>query len=299
MAFKRKRSSMGSRPRSGMFKRRKTFVKRRFGGSRYPARLRQLSRRTFAKRRRVQRMLRPIVETKLIALEKKNEIQPVAIQTGINVQATFIAFTLGQTSAFPGDTTVGGIQTTEGLGSSNRIGAYLNYKKTTASIRIEMNVGKNAPPIQMRMIMFKARRSSNPVGISPNWSTSGFLDNDGSATGHAQDGIKGLDLMQLVTNKRSWVIYKDTKFILQPYNDFPGAGTTTNIIYSHYPAAKDVLLTMPHYGKAHFANSGSLSPDDLDTRYSVVIYGHSLGRSGIVADSYEASIRGTTSFTDM
>lgn len=293
MAYlKRKRATTyGRRP---MFKRRKTFVKRR---GKYPARMRQVSRRTFTKRRRVQRMLRPLTETKLIALDKQNEVQPVPIQ--VAAQATFIAFTLGTNSAFSGDTLVGGIATTEGLGSANRIGAYINYKKTTASIRIEMNVGQNAPPVQMRMIMFKARRSNNPVGITPSFATSGFLDNDGSSTGHSQAGINGLDLMQLVTNKRSWIIYKDTKFILQPYNDFPGAGGTTNIIYSHYPAAKDVLLTMPHYGKAHYPNSGALSPDDLDTRYTVVIYGHSLGRSDIVAESYEASLRGTTSFTDM
>jgi len=297
MAYKRKRATMPYRARGGMYKRRKTFVKRRFGGSRYPARMRQLSRRTFAKRRRVQRMLRPVTETKLVALVKQNEVQPVAIQTGIGVQATFIAFTLGTQSAFSGDTPVGGIAMAQGVGRANRIGAYVNYKKTTASIRVEMNAGSNAPPIQMRMIVFKARRSNNPAGISPSWASSGFIDNDGANTGHGEDGINGLDLMQLITNKRQWVIYKDTKFILQPYNDF--AGGETSIIYSHYPAAKEVLLTLPHYGKAHYPNSGSLTPDDLDTRYTVIIYGHSLGRSGIVANAYEASIRGTTTFTDI
>ena len=226
-------------------------------------------------------------------LIKQNETLPVPIQTG--GIASFIAYTLGTASAFSGDTPVGGIAVAQGTGQSERIGAYISYKKTTASLRIEMNAGVNAPPVQMRMIMFKARRSNNPAGTSPSWASSGFLDNDGSSTGHGVSGINGLDLMQLVTNKRSWVIYKDTKFILQPYNSL----ATGDIIYNHYPAAKDVLLSMPHFAKAHFPNSGSLTADDLDTRYTVIIYGHTLGRSGVAADSYEASLRGTTSFTDM
>jgi len=287
--LKRKRSTTFRRP--GMFKKRRTV--RRFGRTAYPARMRQVSRRTFTKRRRVQRMLRPVTETKIIALDKQNEALPVPIQTaGI---ATFVAFTLGDNPAFSGDIPVGGIRVQQGVGRSERVGAYINYKKTTASMRIEMNAGVNAPPVQMRMIVFKARRSNNPAGISPSWATSGFMDNDGSNTGHAVSGINGLDLMQLVTNKRQWVIYKDTKFILQPYNSL----ATGDIIYNHYPAAKDVLLTMPHYAKGHFPNSGSLTADDLDTRYTVIVYGHTLGRSGVIADSYECSLRGTTSFTDM
>ena len=291
MAYlKRKRTSSSARP--SMYRKKRSTV-RRFGRTAYPARMRQLSKRNFAKRRRVQRMLRPLTETKIVALVKQNEIQPVPIQTG--AIATFVAFTLGTNSAFAGDTTVGGIAMTQGVGRSERIGAYVNYKKTTASLRIEMNAGVNAPPIQMRMIVFKARRSSNPAGTSPSWASSGFIDNDGGNVGHATLGINGLDIMQLMLNKKQWVIYKDEKFILQPYNSL----TTGDIIYNHYPAAKDVLLNMPHYAKAHFPNSGSLTADDLDTRYTVIVYGHTLGRSGIPADSFECSFRGTTSFTDM
>ena len=61
---------------------------------------------------------------------------------------------------------------------------------------------------------------------------------------------------------------------------------------------KQMTFHMPHYIKGHFAG-GALTPDDVDLRYTIVYYFHTLGRSGIVATSLEASFRGTTSYTDM
>ena len=287
MAYIKRKRSTSYRP--GMSKKRRSVLKRR---SRFPARLRQLSKRTFAKRRRVQRMLRPLSETKLIACSEQNEVQPVPIQTG--AQSQFIAFTLGVNQAFTGDTTVGGTQIPEGTGADERIGQYVYYKKTHAVIRIEANQGVNAPPIQVRCIMFKARRSNNPAGITPAWDNSGFMDNQGNSFGHATSGKTGLDLMMQPLNKRSWVIYRDSKFILQPYNSL----TTGDIIYNHYGAAKQLMFNMPHYCKGHFP-ANALSPDDIDLRYTIVMYFHTLGRSGIPATALEASFRGTTSVTDI
>jgi len=288
MAFKRKRTSSMGRP--GMYKKRRTV--KRFGRTALPARMRQISRRTFSNRRRMQRVLRPLAETKLTPCEPKTEIQPTPIQLG--AQGTFIAFTLGEQAAFTGATIVRGTRIPQGISESQRIGQYVTYKKTHATVRLESNAGVNAPPIQVRCIMFKARRSSNPAGISPAWDETGFLNVDGTKFGHGTQDITALDLIMQPLNKRQWIIYKDTKFILQPYNSL----STGDLIYNHYGAAKQMTFNMPHYQKSHFPG-GALTPDDADLRYTIVYYFHTLGRSGVVASALEASFRGTTSYTDM
>lgn len=82
--------------------------------------------------------------------------------------------------------------------------------------------------------------------------------------------------------------------LLQPY-DFL---TTGDIIYNHYGAAKQMMFHMPHYRKGHFPDQ-ALSPDNMDLRYTIVYYFHTLGRSGIDATALECSFRGTTSVTDI
>jgi hypothetical protein len=234
-----------------------------------------------------------IAETKLISCVPENERQPVPIQTG--AQATFVSFNTGVTSLFPDSLAVDGISVPLGTAFNQRNGNYIYYKKTHFVIRTEMNATANAPPIQFRMIVAKLRRQNSPEGVTALWDTTGFLDSAGLPFGHGTSGKTGLDLMMQPINKRQWVTYCDKKFVLQPYNDFVGSGT--NIIYSHYPASKEIQMNLPYFKKVYMTSSNL--PEDMAYRYIIVTYAHTLGRSGIPADSYEQSFRGTTSFADI
>lgn len=271
----------------------KKQYRKRSSVKRLPARGR-FNRKRYNFNKKIGTMLNKYQENKLIACGSQNETQPSPIQTG--AQATFIAYNLGTQVVFNGATTIGGINMNQGTAENERIGNYAFYKKTHLTLRLEMNTGSNAPPIQFRVIVAKLRRYANPAGITPSFASSGFMEPDGTPFGHTTSGRTGLDLMMLPLNKRQWVIYKDMKFVLQPYNDL--GTTSTNIIYNNYPACKELFLNLPHYKKCFFDGPSAITPNDLEFRYQVIIYAHSLGRSGIVADSYECSLRGTTSFTD-
>lgn len=276
-------------------KKKKTYRKRTFKkvGS-LPARLRG-NRTKYYINKQVSRAMHKMSETKLIGLSAQNETPPVAIQAG--AQATFIGYILGTTNAgISGAIPVDGVTMSQGTLATQRIGNYIYFKKTHMTLRIEMNAGTNAPPIQFRFIVAKLRRYNNPSGVTPAFDTAGFMDENGNNFGHQTSGKTGLDLMMQPLNKRSWVIYKDFKFILQPYNDLASGGTS--IIYNNYPAAKEIMLNLPHFKKAFFNGNTSLSSNDVDTRYIVIMYAHTLGRSGVIANSYDCSIRGTTSYTD-
>lgn len=261
---------------------------------RLPARGR-FNRKRYSSNKKIGRMLSRYQENKLIALDRKSETPPTPIQVG--AQSTFVGYLLGTTNTgFDGGTPVGGIACSQGVQENQRIGNYAFYKKTHATIRIEMNAGTNAPPIQFRFIVAKLRRYANPAGITPAWETSGFIEEDGTQFGHLSGGKTGLDLMMQPLNKRTWVIYRDQKFVLQPYNDL-GTGST-NIIYNNYPACKELMVNLPYFKKCFFDGASALTPNDLEFRYIMVVYGHTLGRSGVTADSFECSIRGTTSFAD-
>lgn len=275
---------------------RKRTVKRSYGYKKrtaLPTRYYGGSRKAYGKRRNFGKSLNTLGETKLRPCDNQTEESPVPIQLG--AQAQFYAINVGPSGLFVGSNPVNGIQIDQGTGFNQRIGNYLYYKKTHLTMRIEMNADSSNPPIQFRMIMYKIRRSASPSGITPQFSSSGFLGTNGSSFGHASSGTTGLDLIMQPLNKRDWVIYKDIQFILQPYNDQEAGGPA--ILYNHYPASKQVQLNCPYYKKAHFP-TGAISPDDLNFSYGVIIYAHTLGRSGFIPDSWEVTTRGTTSFCD-
>ncbi len=251
------------------------------------------NRQRYRKSRSLSTFVNNIAESKLLACVQEDERQPAPIQTG--AQAQFVSFNTGLTASFTDSLPVDGILVGPGTGFNQRTGNYIYYKKTHGTIRVEMNVGSNAPPIQFRTIICKLRRQVTPEGITPNAATSLFLDNAGTAFGHSTGGKTGLDLMMQMTNKRQWVIYKDMKYVLQPYNDF--AAGETAIIYNHYPASKEISFNLPYYKKVYMTTSNL--PEDMAYRYVIVTYAHTLGRSGIAANAFEQSFRGTTSFSDI
>jgi len=271
---------------------RKTIYKKRTA---LPARYYGGARKVYRKRRTVGKTLNLLGETKLRPLDTLSEIAPVPIQIG--AQAYMCAFNIGAAPIFTSSNPLNGIQVSQGVAFNERIGNYLYYKKSHVTLRLEMTAKSNAPPIQFRMIMFKPRRAVNPSGITPSWSTDGFLNTDGESFGHATLGTTGLDLMMQPLNKRDWVVYKDTKFILQNYNNLEDPASTPQLIYNHYPAQKESQLNCPYYKKSYFP-SGAISPTDLNFSYGIVYYAHTLGRSGILPNGFEVTTRGTTSFCD-
>jgi len=254
-----------------------------------------VNRKRYNKNKVLSAHINNIAESKLLAVAQQDERQPIPIQAG--AQATFVAFNMGTTPVFTGSVAIGGIAVNQGTGFNQRNGNYIYYKKTHLVSRIEMNIGANAPPIQFRQIICKLKRQNSPEGLTAVWNTSGFLDSSGLPFGHSTSGKNGLDLMMQPLNRRQWTIYCDKKFILQPYNDFPGAGTTTNIIYNNYPAEKEMHWNLPYYKKTYINVSNE--PEDMTYRYICVVYAHSLGRSGVNAAAFEQNIRGTTSFADI
>lgn len=280
-----------SKPRT--FRRRTTTTKKSTYRRRpVPSRFNN-NRKRYQKSKSLSTYINNVAETKLLAAVEQNERQPAPVQTG--AQATFISFNTGLNASFTSSLPIDGILCGQGTGFNQRTGNYIYYKKMHGVIRTEMNTGTNDPPIQFRTIICKLRRQNTPEGVTPSAATSLFLDNAGQPFGHETGGKTGLDLMMQMTNKRQWVIYKDMKYVLQPYNDFVSG--STNIIYNHYPACKEVQFNLPFYKKA-FITSSNL-PEDMAYRYVIVTYGHTLGRSGIPATTYEQSFRGTTSFADV
>jgi len=289
--LKRKRSQTANTPNK-----RRRVVRRRVSSTRtrLPTRYYGGSRSIYRKRRTFGRTLNSLGETKLRPCDDLSEVAPVPIQVG--AQAQFFACNMGPSSLFTNSKRLQGIQISQGTAFNERIGNYIYYKKTHLTMRIEMNAKSSNPPIQFRLIMYKVRRAVTPSGITPVFSSSGYLNTNGDSFGHASTGITGLDLIMQPLNKRDWVIYKDTKFILQPYNDQEGTGPA--LVYNHYPAYKQFQFNMPYYKKAHFPGNSAITPDDLNFSYGIVVYAHTLGRSGFIPDSWEVTTRGTTSFCD-
>ena len=269
--------------------------KKRTTSTRLPSRYYGGSRKQLTTRRKLGRQMNMIGETKLTPTKSFDEKAPVPIQVG--AQAYFFAFNVGSSAIFTSATPVDGITISQGTGFNERVGNYVYYKKTHFSIKLEMTTSDSGrPPTQFRMIVFKIRRQVSPSGLTANFSSDGFLRGDGLSFGHATTGVTGLDLMMQPLNKRDWIIYKDTKFVLQNYNSLNGA---PQLIYNHYPAYKDVQLDLPYYKKSYMGGNTGISPTDLNFSYGVVIYAHTLGRDGIPADGFEVSQRGTTSFSDI
>lgn len=268
--------------RTRVYKKRSALPTRYYGGSR----------KVYRKRRTFGKQLNTLGETKLRPCDNLSEVAPVQIQAA--AQAYFFACNIGPTALFTGSNPINGIQTSQGVAYNERIGNYLYFKKTHLTMRIEMTTGTSNPPIQFRLIMFKIRRSVSPSGLTASWASDGFLSTDGFPFGHASSGITGLDLVMQPLNKRDWVIYKDTKFILQNYND---VNLPPSTIYNHYPASKEYQFNMPYYKKTYIPPSG-LSPSDLNFSYGVVLYAHTLARDNFPANGFEVTTRGTTSFCD-
>lgn len=291
MYFKRPYSS---KPRTFKKFTKKTMRKRKsYSKSKvfsYPARLRA-SKSTYTLNKMIARQINRFSETKLVQCAAQTETPPVAIQAG--AQAYFIAYNIGLNATTAGGIPVNGIEIVKGTNSFNRVGEYIFLKKTHWSLKLEMTNANTATPTQFRIMLVKLRRYNNPAGTSPALQDTLFIDSEGAKFGHATSGKTGIDLMLQPTNKRDWVVYRDFKCTLQNYNDITSGNST---IYNHYPCFKDFQLDLPYFKKTKYGFNNNL-PIDMDYRYTLIVYSHNINRSNL-ANDFEMSLRGTTSYTD-
>ena len=264
-------------------------VRRRYRRKR-PARF-AVSRAVYRKNKKISGRMSRLSETKLIATTPYNENAPKTIQTGaIAYYSPYIMTNLppGWDSNF---NVLNGIQTTQGLGGSNRVGDYVYFKKTHLAFQIDINeTSTYQPPVEFRMIVAKPKGAVLPAGFTYTPSTTLFLSNTGTPIGHTTAGINGMDLMLQPLNKRDFVIHTDKKFTLSSPST-GGAG-----MQYYYPSRKNCLVNLPYYGKTRINTANGL-PEDLDTHYFIIFYASAIGKDR-PASNWEVSVRGTTSFMD-
>ena len=288
MAYKRKASSYASsNKKSRTMRRAATTIQR---AARKLIRRRRRTKFTRAPKRAMQ------AEKKITALTQRNERPTVATQ--LNAQASCKGFVIGSKPSAWGNffDDMNGIVITKGDNSNQRDGQYVYLSHSNMFFNIDTAANSTtAPPMEIRVIVFKARRASNPEGVSYDPCTSLLLDDVGTPTGHSVTGVNGFDLTTRLTNKRDWYILRDQRFTLSmPYNTSPNGEVGG---YSgKYPCAKNFRFRLPYNKKTRY-NSQNL-PEDCAYHWAVMVYCRSLGKDTPTAGMIEMNIRGQTVYLD-
>ena len=284
----RKRARVASGPR-------RPYAVRKY--VRIPARLRY-SRSTFRRSSALTRALKTVTETKLRGFVELNEEASTPTQLGSQAYSwNGVTGVSAPTTWGGGWTPLEGFNYPQGAGNNQRVGRYMYLDHSTMRWRVDMNSSERLTmPTQFRMIIFKARRAVIPTGVSYDPDETLFLNEFGSPFGATQSGVIGNDLMMSPTNKRDWMILKDTKFTLQaPLRD---GQTNSAAMGTKYPAYKEINCKLYHKYKAAFqASGGNDEPTDYDYHFGFVIYSNPIGRDG-EAGSWEVNMRGTTCAQD-
>lgn len=268
------------------------FIGPRRSSAGKPARF-AVSRPRYNKNKSLASALSNMAETKLLPVTAVNEAGGLPIQGGAQVY-----YWAGVMNSVPNGwdsnlVDLAGIQHSKGVDANERDGNYVYFKKTHVTMQVDLNQSSAAyPPVEFRLIVCKARQAVTPSGVTDPPQTTMFLDNVGNAIGHVTSGVTGMDIMLQPLNKRDWVIYRDQKFTLTAPQDVNGGGFN-----SKYPSRKNIFLNLKYFAKTKM-NSSSNKPEDLDTHYLIYLYASSIGKDRL-ANLFEVSLRGTTSFTDI
>lgn len=260
---------------------------------RVPTRL-QYSRRTFRKNNQIANTLSMFSEKKYRQFLSQDEVAPSAIQLG--AQSYYVGFVGGVSSpsTWTGFTPIQGFQYAQGTGDTGRDGRYMFLDNSTINCSVHMNSQiRNTPPVQFRCIVFKARRATTPTGVSYDPARTLFLAPNGNSIGHGVGGVLGTDLMLQPTNKRDWIILKDSKFVLQAPM---GASEETSSFQGKYASFKQMRINLTHKAKSIFENVND-QPVDFDFHYGIVIYSNAIGRDNS-SNQWEFNLRGTTTAFD-
>lgn len=253
--------------------------------------------------------LKKFSETKTIPVLRYDQEGPLEIQ--VNNPAFWSGYVLG--GAVPAVWTgawnpLSGIATTQGDSSFRRDGNYVYLNKTHLTFQLNMSGEQEASTLhEFRMIVFKTRRATNPVGLAPDPSESLFLDELGNPFGHATTTGLGtpaeypVDLMCQPLNKRQFVIYQDKKFVLTPQQSIPISTETATGFNSKYGSYKRISLNLNHKIKCRYPEPAipatPVEPSNYDFRYGIVFYARPINRSSR-ANDWDVNVRGTTTFMD-
>jgi hypothetical protein len=238
-----------------------------------------------------------MAEKKLVAMTKQNEKATSAIQTGA------IASTVGFVVGTKPDQWTGNFHNLHGMtipkgdDQDQRNGQYVFLSHSNVFFNLEaVNFSTQTPPMECRVIVFRAKRSSNPSGIAYDPATTLFLDDLGNQVGHATAGFDGTDLTRRVLNRRDWIIRRDHRFILSKPMVSDSDGGAVN--YSgKYPVVKNMRFKLPYYKKTRYSSSTNL-PQDTAYHWGIVVYVRSISKDATTVGQLECNIRGNTVFLD-
>lgn len=260
-----------------------------------PLRFHQNTKQTYLNTKAVN-LIKGITEKKLSALTELDEQPAVPVQVGaLAYKYNIVLGSQAPSSWTGGYTPVSGFTFPQSLGSQGRDGRYMYLDKTTINMSIHMNARERlTAPTQFRMLIFRARRSTTPTGVSYDPNDKLFLDSAGSAFGPGTPGFNFNDGYLQPTNKRDWIIVLDKKFTLSPFLA-DGTGNTA-AWQGMYPNFKTMRIILNHKKKTAFQSSTN-EPQDYDYHYGMLIIAGTVGRDQ-VADGWEVNLRGTTSAID-
>lgn len=236
-------------------------------------------------------------EKKLLEVTPRNERGTLAIQTG--ARAAYRGFVIG---AKPAQWTgtyddMGGILISKGDDSDQRNGQYVFLKHSNITFNIDTNASAlTTPPMEVRVIVFRARRSANPAGVAYNPSQTLFLDETGNACGHETSGVDGFDLTRRMLNRRDWIVKRDHKFILSKPLTVDGDGGGAIGYTGKYPVCKNFRFKLPYNKKTRYGTANL--PEDCAYHWGIIVYTRSIAKDTATAGECEVNLRGNTVYLD-
>lgn len=173
----------------------------------------------------------------------------------------------------------------KGTNGDQRVGSYMYVKKSHIKMNVQClpitasdaeNEDKSLnSPLECRLMVVKANRKNDKLGVHHAPAQSLFIDTQNGAFGYSETGASIHMLMEQPINRRDWIVYKDYKFVIAPpaieHLDINGVlnhGTT--YVNSRYPNKKRFEFNLPVYKKTHFEDTNN-TPDDLDTQWLIIL----------------------------
>lgn len=254
------------------------------------------SRSVLRKNLKVARVMSMFAEKKYKALTPQDEVAPAPIAVGSPTY--WLGYVLGKTVPVTWVSptawnTLNACEFIHGIGNNTREGRYMYLNNTTVNCSVHMNAQeRNTPPVQFRMVVFKARRATTPTGVSYNPGESLFLNSEGTPVGF-NAGMLGNDIMLQPLNKRAWIILQDKRFTLQAPMASPSNETSS--FQGKYASYKRMRINLNHQIKAAF-NAVDL-PENYDYNFGIVIFSNGIGNDTL-SNQWEFNLRGTTTAFD-
>lgn len=272
--------------------------------SKVPGRLRG-GKSSYKKSKAASKALASFGEVKIQPLRDINNLAPVQM----NLAAAGVApvygtrFLVGNPlTQYVDYQSLGGMTWFQGTDADQRIGNYMYFKKIHMTLQVNMNqVGQtNSGPRKFRLIIFKARRTADPTGITFDPNRQLMLTSGGNAFGVSTATLpvpNGIDFTTQITNKRNFQIYKDSTFILQnPVGD-PSASVDPFIGTSgQYKAQRTIKCSLPLWRKTRMEQN---IPTELNYNYGVYLQAVNVGSNTAIPDDWTVSLRGTVSANDV